>query len=80
MKDINIADPVVHQGLVAQKNTAVPQLIQVSITTADIDSGTASLDWHTLTNDGKSLIVGDGVDPTVTAQVVFGHPGNYLSS
>ncbi|KAG6358778.1 hypothetical protein INS49_012297 [Diaporthe citri] len=79
-EDMNIANLVVREGLVAQKNTTVPQLIQVSITTADIDSGTASLEWHNLTNDGQSLVGGEGVEPIVTAQVRFGNLGDYLAS
>lgn len=77
---MNIANLVVREGLVAQKKTTVPQLIQVSITTADIDSGIANLEWHNLTNDGKSLVEGDDAEPTVTAQVLFGHAGDHLSS
>lgn len=51
-EDTNIANLIVREGLVAQKNFMVPQLIQVSIATADIDSGKASLEWQTPTNDG----------------------------
>lgn len=43
-EDMIIADLVVHEGLVAQKNTAALQLIQLAITTADNDSSTASLE------------------------------------
>lgn len=71
-EDMNITNLVMREGLVAQKNTTVPQLIQVSITTADIDSGTASLEWHNLTNDGQSLVGGEDVEPIVTSQVLFG--------
>jgi monodictyphenone polyketide synthase len=63
--------------LVAQKNTNVPQLIQVSIATADIDSGVAQLEWHTMTNDGCSLV---DEEPIVTAQVLYGRSENWLSS
>lgn len=77
---MNIANLVVCEGLLAQKNTAVPQLIQISIKTADINSGMASLEWHTRTNGGKSLVGEDDVEPTITAQVLFGRSGDYLSS
>lgn len=77
---MNIANLVVREGLVAQKNTSVPQLIQISITTEDINLGTASLEWHILTNDGKSLVGGDDVEPTITAQVLFGRAGDWLTS
>lgn len=79
-EDMSITGLVVREGLVAQKKTTVPQLLQVSITTADIDSGTASLEWHNLTNDGQSLVGGDDAEPTVTAQVLFGHAGEFLRS
>ncbi|KAL2139756.1 hypothetical protein VTI28DRAFT_4708 [Corynascus sepedonium] len=38
VSDIDISDLTVREGLVAHKNTNVPQLIQVSIWTADINS------------------------------------------
>lgn len=65
------------EGLVAQKNTNVPQLIQVSIATADIDSGVAQLEWHNVTNDGRSLV---DEEPIVTAQVLYGRSKDWLSS
>ena len=36
--------------------------------------------WHSLTNDELSLVGGDDVKPIVTAQMLFGHAGDYLSS
>ena len=74
---MEISNLVVREGLVAQKNRSVPQLIQVSISTADIDSGVAYLEWHNVTNDGLSLA---DPEPIVTAQVVYGTAGDYLSS
>jgi iterative type I PKS product template protein len=62
---------------VAQKNTNVPQLIQVSIDIADIDSGVAHLEWYNVANDGCSLV---DEEPIVTAQVVYGNAGDWLSS
>ncbi|KAK3291290.1 putative polyketide synthase [Chaetomium fimeti] len=77
MADINISNLVVREGLVAQNNTNVPQLIQVSIATTDIESGVAQLEWHTVTNDGRSLV---DEEPIVTAQVVYRHSADWLSS
>jgi monodictyphenone polyketide synthase len=75
--DINVGKLAVREGLVAQKNTNVPQLIQVSITTPDINSGVAQMEWHTVTNDGLSLVE---EEPFVTAQVSYGRSGDWLSS
>ncbi|EAQ85350.1 hypothetical protein CHGG_09364 [Chaetomium globosum CBS 148.51] len=75
--DINVGKLVVSEGLVAQKNTKVPQLIQVSITTPDIDSGVAQMEWHLVTNDGLSLIE---EEPFVSAQTGYGRGGDWLSS
>ena len=75
--DIDLRDVVVRQGLVAQKNTAVPQLIQVSISTSDIDTGVAQLAWHNVTNDGAALV---DKEPVVTCQVVYGDSAEWLAS
>jgi monodictyphenone polyketide synthase len=75
--DMDISNLVVREGLVAQKNTSVPQLIQVTISTADMDSGVAQLEWHTVTNDGCSLV---DEEPIVTAQVIYGRSDSWLSS
>lgn len=77
MSDIDISNLTVREGLVAHKNTSVPQLIQVSIWTADINSGVAQLEWYTVTNDGCSLV---DEDPIVTAQVIYGRSNDWLSS
>ncbi|KAK4234621.1 polyketide synthase [Achaetomium macrosporum] len=75
--DIGISNLVVREGLVAQKNTTVPQLIQITVTTADIDSGSAHLEWHNLAPDGHSLI---DEEPIVTAQVIYGSASSWLAS
>lgn len=68
---------VVREGIVAQKNINVPQLIQVSISTSNIDLGVANLEWHNLTPDGSALIE---EEPIVTAQVRFGSSVDSLAS
>lgn len=74
---MNIVNLAVREGLVAQKNTKVPQLIQVTISTTDIDSGTAELQWHSVANDGCSLVE---EEPIVTAQIRYGSARDWLSS
>ena len=74
---MSISDLVVREGLVAQKNTNVPQLIQISITTADIGLGRAQLEWHNVSQDGCSLA---DDEPFATAQVVYGSADAWLSS
>lgn len=74
--DMDISQLVVREGLVAQKNTKVPQLIQVAISTADISSGVAHLEWHNIANDGYSLI---DAEPIVTGQIVYGNAEECLA-
>lgn len=74
--DINIVSLVVREGLVAQKNTKVPQLIRVTISTADISSEIAELQWHNVANDGCSLVE---EEPVVTAQIKYGSARDWLS-
>ncbi|KAJ0107608.1 hypothetical protein J7T55_007799 [Diaporthe amygdali] len=75
--DMDVRDLVVREGLVAQKNTRVPQLVQISISTQNVDAGVAHLEWHNLTNHGA--IVDD--EPIVTAQLAYGsNSGAYLAS
>lgn len=62
------------KGLVAQKNTKTPQLIQVAITTADIHSGIAHLKWHNVQPSG---IVDD---PFASAIIYYGGANAWLSS
>lgn len=68
---------VVRQGIVAQKNTNVPQMIQISISTPNIDSGLASLEWHNLTPDASALA---DEEPIVTAQIRYGSSSDNLVS
>lgn len=74
--DIDISNLVVREGLVAQKNTSLPQLIQISITTEDINAGIAHLEWHNVANDGS---IADE-EPVVTAQLVYGTAATWLAS
>lgn len=67
----------VREGIVAQKNTSVPQMIQVSISTPNIDSGVASLKWHNLTPDASALA---DEEPIVTAQIRYGSSSDNLVS
>lgn len=72
--DIDIANLVVTKGLVAQKNTKIPQVIQISVTTADIGSGVADITWQNLHSDG-------GADePFATANLYYGNPEYWLRS
>jgi monodictyphenone polyketide synthase len=70
---VDIADLVVSKGLVAQKDTKTPQLIQVSITTADIHTRTAYLEWYNVQPDGS-------VDPFATSTLYYGDASTWLSS
>ncbi|KAI3318557.1 putative polyketide synthase [Xylariaceae sp. AK1471] len=71
---MNVANLEVLKGLVAQKNTHVPQLIQVSATIDDVDSGTAHLQWHNVASTGE-------VDePFASADLYYGAASNWLSS
>lgn len=67
----------VREGIVAQKNTNVPQMIQVSISTPSIDSGVAKLEWHNLTPDASALA---DEEPIVTAQIRYGSSSDSLVS
>jgi monodictyphenone polyketide synthase len=80
VEDINIANLSVREGLVAQKNTSVPQLIQIAITTADIDAGTAQLEWHNVVTlpSGDCALAEE--EPFATAQIVYGSGEAALSS
>lgn len=75
--DMEVRNLFVREGMVAQKNQKVPQLIQVSISTKDIDAGTAQLEWHNLASDGCSLT---DAEPVVTAQIRYGSSADYLAS
>jgi monodictyphenone polyketide synthase len=71
---INIANLVVVKGLVAQKDTKVPQLIRVSASTEDINSGKVDLTWNNVHLDG--LVE----DPFATANIYFGDSAEWLQS
>lgn len=73
--DIDIANLVVTKGLVAQKNTKIPQVIQISITTSDIGSGVADITWQHIHSDG-------GVDDEsfATANLYYGNAAYWLRS
>ncbi|KAI7977446.1 hypothetical protein EIK77_007068 [Talaromyces pinophilus] len=72
--DINVANLEVSKGLVAQKNTKVPQYIQVSLTTADIHSGVAVLKWYNVQSNGMIA------EPFATANLFFGSSSQWLES
>ncbi|KAK2767075.1 Atrochrysone carboxylic acid synthase Agnpks1 [Arachnomyces sp. PD_36] len=71
---INIANLEVLKGLVANKNTSKPQLIQVSIATEDIQSGVANLQWFNVLSDGSID------EPFASANVFFGDSVEWLST
>jgi monodictyphenone polyketide synthase len=72
--DMNMADLEVSKGLVAQKNTETPQLIQVSATVDDIESGIAHLEWRNVSINRE---VGE---PFATAVIHFESAANWLAS
>ncbi|KAI1877586.1 hypothetical protein JX265_003594 [Neoarthrinium moseri] len=74
--DMEVYNMIVREGIVAQKNTKVPQLIQVSISTPDIGLGVAYLEWHNLTSDGLSVVE---AEPVVTAQIRYGSSADSLA-
>ncbi|KAF2997726.1 putative PKS-like protein biosynthetic cluster [Neopestalotiopsis sp. 37M] len=71
---MNVADLEVVKGLVAQKNTKVPQMIQVSISTENINAGTAQLRWQNVSAQG----IPD--EPFATATLEYGDRSAWLSS
>ncbi|KAI1328256.1 putative polyketide synthase [Xylariaceae sp. FL0255] len=72
--DINITHLNVLKGLVAQKDTSTPQLIEVSASIDDIHAGIAHLFWHNVTFDVKDE------DPFASATLVYGSSNDWLSS
>ena len=74
--DINVTNLVVTKGLIAQKgSTTVPQLIQVTAETTDIDSGFADLSWQKVNRDGS--VEGE---PFATAKIVYGRAEQWLAN
>ena len=71
---MNLANLEVLKGLVAQKNTNTPQLIQVSASTADIHSGTVDLKWHNVHPDGTVD------DPFASANIYYGDAAEWVRS
>ncbi|KAF2963431.1 hypothetical protein GQX73_g10156 [Xylaria multiplex] len=71
---MNIVNLVVSKALVAQKFTTVPQLIQVSISTNDINAEKACLTWQNLDSHG---VLGEVF---ATAEIEFGNPTEWLES
>ncbi|KAI0175049.1 hypothetical protein BJ166DRAFT_460527 [Pestalotiopsis sp. NC0098] len=76
VKDVHmdISNLEVAKGLVAQKNRAVPQMIQVSISTEDINSGSAEVVWSNVLPDGSLD------EPFATANVFYGSANAWLHS
>ncbi|KAK8091576.1 hypothetical protein PG997_001937 [Apiospora hydei] len=72
---MNIADLEVSKGLVAQKNTKVPQLIQVTLTTDNISTGAAQLKWQNVNSAGVP-----DAEPFATATLYFGDKAAWLNS
>jgi iterative type I PKS product template protein len=70
---MNIANLEVLKGLVAQKDTSVPQLIQVSAATANINSGVVDLYWYNVQG-------GVVEEPFASANLYYGDSAEWLSS
>ena len=71
---MNVANLEVLHGLVARKNPNQPQLIQVSLTTEDINSGVADLKWHNVLSNGTVE------EPFATANLYYCDANDWLSS
>ncbi len=71
---MNIASLEVLKGLVANNNTDTPQLIQVSVATADINSNTAELSWYNVHANGTVD------DPFASAILFYGDSAEWLAS
>ncbi|KAF2648485.1 putative polyketide synthase [Lophiostoma macrostomum CBS 122681] len=72
--DINIANLEVSKGLVANKGTDTPQVIQVTATTTDIKSGVVDLEWHNVKQDGTLD------EPFARANLYYGNSSDWLAS
>ncbi|KAK6222859.1 Type I Iterative PKS [Pestalotiopsis sp. IQ-011] len=72
---INVANLVVSKGLVAQKDRTKPQLLRVTLETADINTNHASLLWHSVQANGDSE-----EEPFAVADVYYGDAEEWLSS
>ncbi|RAL12385.1 non-reducing polyketide synthase tpcC [Aspergillus homomorphus CBS 101889] len=70
---MNIANLEVLQGLVAQESKQGPQLIRVSVSTADIRSGQAQLQWH-------NVVQGRVEEPFASATVYYEAASAWMTS
>ncbi|KAK9418015.1 hypothetical protein SUNI508_08444 [Seiridium unicorne] len=70
---MDIADLNVLKGLVANKNSHHAQLIQVEITTANIESAVAELQWYNVDASGAR-------EPFASATLVYGDASGWLAS
>jgi monodictyphenone polyketide synthase len=71
---MNMANLVVLRGLVAQKNTKMPQYIRVTISTADIYTNVAELTWQNVLNNGTAD------EPFASANIYYGDSSEWLKS
>lgn len=74
---MDIVDLEVKRGLVANSNADSKQLIQVSITTTDIATGRASMQWHNVTESGQ---LADDGEPFATATLAYGDSNSWLDT
>jgi len=74
---VNLANLVVTEGLIANQDTTKPQLIQVSLSIDNINSGVpGKLVWHNVASNGT---INDD-EPFATAELYFGTADEWLSS
>ena len=71
---MNITNLEVLKGLVAKKSTDTAQLIQVMVTTTDIDSNAAELRWFNVQPNGSLD------EPFASATLLYGDPIEWLAS
>ncbi|KAL8792417.1 MAG: hypothetical protein Q9195_005031 [Heterodermia aff. obscurata] len=71
---MDIARLEVLKGLVANSKPDVPQLIQVSVTTTDIHSNIAQLEWYNVHANGSAK------ELFASATLVYGNPAEWLDS
>ncbi|KAI1159633.1 hypothetical protein F5B18DRAFT_576973 [Nemania serpens] len=71
---MDVSNLEVVKGLVAQKNTKVPQMIQVTISTKDMTSGIAHLTWQNVDSAGNPE------EAFATADLYFGDRKEWLNS
>ncbi|XPT01936.1 Non-reducing polyketide synthase PKS8-1 [Ascochyta lentis] len=72
--NMNIANLAVTKGLVAQSSKAkTPQLIEVAVATANIDTDVMDLTWQTVSNAGER-------ETFATANIVLGDASSWMAS